>query len=125
MLTHLGTGFLSLPPFLLLLATRRETQIKDSGQINSIMTFYELTEGGDLVHTTGRAPLPWILINGLPVSLRPLTSVYAPCGTRTNTLEFYQLPEPLLRKALDVLIRQGKAQVLKGLGEDGDGVKFV
>lgn len=39
--------------------------------------------------------------------------------------EFYRLPEALLRKALDVLIKQSKAQVLKGLGEDGDGVKFV
>ncbi|CEQ42150.1 SPOSA6832_03943, partial [Sporobolomyces salmonicolor] len=65
--------------------------IKETGQTNSIMTFYELTEGGDLVHTT----------------------------------EFYRMPEPVLRKALEVLIRQGKAQVLKGLGEDGDGVKFV
>lgn len=45
--------------------------------------------------------------------------------SRRLITEFYQLPEPLLRKALDVLIRQGKAQVLKGLGEDGDGVKFV
>ncbi|GAA6035356.1 hypothetical protein JCM8097_008830 [Rhodosporidiobolus ruineniae] len=65
--------------------------VKETGQTNSIMTFYELTEGGDLVHTT----------------------------------EFYQLPHPLLRKALDVLIKQGKAQVLKGMGEEGDGVKFV
>ncbi|GAA5892587.1 hypothetical protein JCM6882_005653 [Rhodosporidiobolus microsporus] len=65
--------------------------VKETGQTNSIMTFYELTEGGDLVHTT----------------------------------EFYKIPHPLLRKALDVLIKQGKAQVLKGLGEEGDGVKFV
>ncbi|GAA5877022.1 hypothetical protein JCM8547_007494 [Rhodosporidiobolus lusitaniae] len=65
--------------------------VKSTGQTNSIMTFYELTERGDLVHKT----------------------------------EFDKLPDPLLRKALDVLIKQGKAQVLKGLGEDGDGVKFV
>lgn len=39
--------------------------------------------------------------------------------------DFYRLPHPLLRKALDVLIKQGKAQVLKGMGEEGDGVKFV
>lgn len=39
--------------------------------------------------------------------------------------EFYQLPEPILRRSLDVLIKAGKAQVFKGLGEDGDGVKFV
>ncbi|GAA5842350.1 hypothetical protein JCM9279_005354 [Rhodotorula babjevae] len=65
--------------------------VKETGQTNSIMTFYELTEGGDLAHTT----------------------------------EFYRLPPPLLRKALDVLVKRGQAQVLKGLGEDGDGVKFV
>ncbi|GJN91788.1 hypothetical protein Rhopal_004811-T1 [Rhodotorula paludigena] len=65
--------------------------IKETGQTNSIMTFYELTEGGDLVHTT----------------------------------DFYRLPTPILRKALDILIKQGKAQVLKGSGDDGDGVKFV
>lgn len=35
------------------------------------------------------------------------------------------MPTPLLRKALDFLIKQGKAQVLKGVGEEGDGVKFV
>ncbi|TKA55469.1 hypothetical protein B0A53_02395 [Rhodotorula sp. CCFEE 5036] len=65
--------------------------VKETGQTNSIMTFYELTEGGDLVHTT----------------------------------EFYRMPTPLLRKALDILIKQGKAQVFKGVGEEGDGVKFV
>ncbi|GAA6022901.1 hypothetical protein JCM10207_006856 [Rhodosporidiobolus poonsookiae] len=65
--------------------------VKETGQTNSIMTFYELTEGGDLVHTT----------------------------------EFFQLPPPLLRKALDVLVKQGKAQVFKGIGEDGEGVKFI
>lgn len=43
----------------------------------------------------------------------------------TRIAEFYQLPEPLLRKALDILTKQGKAQVFKGVGEDGDGVKFV
>ncbi|BGP36961.1 hypothetical protein JCM10449v2_000865 [Rhodotorula kratochvilovae] len=65
--------------------------VKETGQTGSVMTFYELTEGGDLAHTT----------------------------------EFHRLPEFILRKALDVLAKQGKAQVLKGLGEDGDGVKFV
>ncbi|KAM0793106.1 hypothetical protein ACM66B_000586 [Microbotryomycetes sp. NB124-2] len=65
--------------------------IKETGQTNSIMTFWELTEGGDLVHLQ----------------------------------DFYQLPEAVLRKALDTLIKQGKAQVFKGVGEDGDGVKFA
>ena len=39
--------------------------------------------------------------------------------------EFHLLPESLLRRALDVLIKSGKAQVFRGQGEDGDGVKFV
>lgn len=39
--------------------------------------------------------------------------------------EFYRMPTPLLRKALDIVIKQGKAQVFKGVGEEGDGVKFV
>lgn len=33
-------------------------QIKSTGQTNSILTFYELTEGGDLVHTTGSSFFP-------------------------------------------------------------------
>lgn len=37
--------------------------------------------------------------------------------------EFYQLPPSLLRRALDVLVKRGKAQVFKG--EDvAEGVKF-
>lgn len=54
------------------------------------------------------------------VLTRPL-----PATPPTPTTEFYRLPLPLLRKALDLLVKQGKAQVLKGVGEDGDGVKFV
>lgn len=46
-------------------------------------------------------------------------------GDMAHTTEFHELPEPILRKALDVLARQGKAQVFQGAGEDGDGVKFV
>lgn len=65
--------------------------ISESGLSNSIMTLYELVEGGDLVHTA----------------------------------EFYKLPEPILRRALDVLNKSGKAQIFKGVGEDGDGVKFA
>lgn len=90
-------------------------QIKETGQTNSIMTFYELTEGGDLVHTTGPS-----LFQALP-QIRPVT--YASCTP--VRAEFYRLPTPILRKALDILIKQGKAQVLKGSGDDGDGVKFV
>ncbi|GAA6060379.1 hypothetical protein JCM10212_004632 [Sporobolomyces blumeae] len=64
--------------------------VKETGQQNSIMTFYELIE-----------------------------------GDAVRDLEFYHLPEPILRRALDILAKQGKASLLRGLGEDGDGVKFV
>lgn len=64
--------------------------ITSTGQTNSILTFFELTQG-DMAHTT----------------------------------DFHELPEPILRKALDVLAKQGKAQVFQGVGEQGDGVKFV
>jgi ESCRT-II complex subunit VPS25 len=79
------------------------------------MTFYELTEGGDLVHTTGAC-----------LSARYRSSSCNSCECARFT-EFYRLPTPVLRKALDVLIKQGKAQVLKGTGAEdgGEGVKFV
>lgn len=38
--------------------------------------------------------------------------------------EFYQLPAPLLRKALDTLVKRGKAQIIKGDGEMGEGARF-
>lgn len=72
--------------------------IVSQGLTNSIMTLYELTTGGDLAHTT----------------------------------EFYELDRGMLRRALAVLVKQGKAQVFKGsaqagggVGDDGDGVKFL
>ena len=37
--------------------------------------------------------------------------------------DFAGMPEALLRRALDVLVRAGKAQVFGGA--DGEGVKFV
>lgn len=37
----------------------RGLQIKETGQNNTIMTFYELTEGGDLAATTGEAAAPF------------------------------------------------------------------
>ncbi|GAA5827116.1 hypothetical protein JCM5353_006196 [Sporobolomyces roseus] len=43
-----------------------------------------------------------------------------------SSLEFYKLPEGLLRKVLEILRKEGKCTVLRGtLGEEGDGVKFV
>lgn len=78
------------------------------------MTFYELTTGGDLAETTGN---PFLNLNSdqLADALHRIT-------------EFYKLPESILRKALDILAKSGKAQVFKATnddGEQGDGVKFL
>jgi ESCRT-II complex subunit VPS25 len=74
------------------------------------MTFYEITEG-DLSHTTGRFP---------PLLYRYLLLMKWVC-----LVEFYELPVPILRKALDTLVKTRRAQLLKGEGEDGDGVRFL
>lgn len=39
--------------------------------------------------------------------------------------EFHALPPPLLRKALDILVKRGKAQIIKGEGEMGEGARFL
>ncbi|ORY20836.1 ESCRT-II complex subunit-domain-containing protein [Naematelia encephala] len=64
--------------------------ISDNGMTNTILTFYEITDG-DLSHTT----------------------------------EFREMPPNILRRALDTLIKKGKAQILSGLGEAGEGVRFL
>lgn len=47
----------------------------------------------------------------------------------THTKAVHDLPPALLRSALQVLVKQNKAQVFKSAGEDGEldgeGVKFV
>jgi DNA-binding transcriptional regulator YhcF (GntR family) len=43
----------------------------------------------------------------------------------TAVAEFRQLHPALLRRALDTLVRKGKAQLLRGEGEVGDGVRFL
>jgi len=68
--------------------------VVENGLTGSILTFYELTQGGDLAAST----------------------------------EFYNIPYSLLRKALQSLNKQNKAQVFKGTDDgdgDNDGVKFV
>lgn len=41
------------------------------------------------------------------------------------TAEFRELPEPVLRRALDTLVRRGKAQIIRGASGEGDGVRFL
>jgi len=39
--------------------------------------------------------------------------------------EFREMPPSLLRKSLDTLVKRGKAQIIKGEGETGEGVRFL
>ena len=49
----------------------------------------------------------------------------AEIGFAMVSVEFRQLPEPMLRKALESLVKRGKAQMLRGEGEAGEGVRFL
>ncbi|SCZ91020.1 BZ3500_MvSof-1268-A1-R1_Chr1-3g02483 [Microbotryum saponariae] len=42
-----------------------------------------------------------------------------------NRLRLCQLQDPILRKALEVLVQQGKCQAFRGVGEAGDDFKFA
>jgi ESCRT-II complex subunit VPS25 len=61
--------------------------VTNTGQLNTILTFYEITE-----------PEIPTEISGLPL--------------------------PLLRKALAVLVKSGKAQIIESASGDGTGVRF-
>lgn len=40
-------------------------------------------------------------------------------------LEFYELPISVLRKALETLVKRGRAQIIEGKDEIGEGVRFL
>ncbi|WWD21661.1 hypothetical protein CI109_106147 [Kwoniella shandongensis] len=73
-------------------------------------------EWGDLIYT-------WVTDNGLNASI--MTFYEITDGDLSHTTEFYELPTPLLRKALESLVKRGKAQLLEGKGEVGEGVRFL
>ncbi|KDE05109.1 hypothetical protein MVLG_04452 [Microbotryum lychnidis-dioicae p1A1 Lamole] len=65
----------------------------------------------------------WVKDKGLTNSIMTFWELTE--ANEVETAEFYQLHETILRKALEILARQGKCQVFRGVGEDGDGVKFA
>ncbi|WRT64603.1 uncharacterized protein IL334_001536 [Kwoniella shivajii] len=73
-------------------------------------------EWGDLIYT-------WVTENGLNSSI--MTFYEITDGDLSHVTEFYELPTPLLRKALESLVKRGKAQLLEGKGEIGEGVRFL
>ena len=64
-----------------------------------------------------------IVENGMNGSILTLYEITE--GDLSHTTEFYELPPQMLRRALDTLVKKGKAQLLKGEGEAGDGVRFL
>ncbi|KAK4688862.1 ESCRT-II complex subunit VPS25, partial [Tremellales sp. Uapishka_1] len=73
-------------------------------------------EWGNLIYA-------WVTENGLNASI--MTFYELTDGDLSHTTEFYQLPTPLLRRALDTLVKKGKAQIFKGEDEAGEGVRFL
>ncbi|SGY29505.1 BQ5605_C002g01059 [Microbotryum silenes-dioicae] len=65
----------------------------------------------------------WVKDKGLTNSIMTFWELTE--ANEVETAEFYQLHETILRKALEILARQGKCQVFRSVGEDGDGVKFA
>jgi ESCRT-II complex subunit VPS25 len=86
--------------------------VTENGLTGSIMTFYEITDG-DLSFSTGTSPLT------------QFNNQYQVRRGAADKTEFREMPPSLLRKSLDTLVKRGKAQVLKGEGEAGEGVRFL
>lgn len=40
-------------------------------------------------------------------------------------LEFHELPISILRKAFETLVKRGRAQIIEGKDEIGEGVRFL
>ncbi|WVN87288.1 uncharacterized protein L203_102466 [Cryptococcus depauperatus CBS 7841] len=73
-------------------------------------------EWGDIIHR-------WVMENGLNSSIMTFYEIVD--GDLSHTTEFRKLPTSILRKALDTLVKRGRAQILEGRGEVGEGVRFL
>ncbi|TXT15685.1 hypothetical protein VHUM_00188 [Vanrija humicola] len=71
----------------------------------------------------GQMMYDWVSDNGMTGTI--LTFYDLTDGDLVDTTEFRGLPDPLLRRSLDTLVKRGKAQLLRGEGESGDGVRFL
>jgi ESCRT-II complex subunit VPS25 len=91
-----------------------EAWVDETAQKGTVLTLYELTEGDG---TRGTGKLRHVLISCVAV-VESLDADYA----RVSTTEFHGLDQDLLQKALNVLVKRGKAQIFGQ--EDSQGVKF-
>lgn len=98
-----------------------ERWVDETAQRGMVMTVYELTEG-ETCRGAGEF-LPTFLQSAdtLPVMEQPLASAMEWESTDGIT-EFYGLDRELMVKALQVLVKKGKAQIFGQ--EDSQGVKF-
>ncbi|KAL1413447.1 hypothetical protein Q8F55_001214 [Vanrija albida] len=71
----------------------------------------------------GQIIYDWVSDNGLTGTI--MTFYDLTDGDLAETTEFRGLPDTLLRRSLDTLVKRGKAQLLRGEGEAGDGVRFL
>nr|XP_019046965.1 ESCRT-II complex subunit VPS25 [Kwoniella bestiolae CBS 10118]OCF25895.1 ESCRT-II complex subunit VPS25 [Kwoniella bestiolae CBS 10118] len=96
---------------------KREAAPDPPKQDNKYLIYWKKPdEWGDLIYT-------WVTDNGLNSSI--MTFYEITDGDLSHTTEFYELPPPILRKALESLVKRGKAQLLEGKGEVGEGVRFL
>lgn len=91
------------------------------------MTFYEITDG-DLSFSTGTSPSEVVGVSegsGASERVKPCAGGWNAKRGVADILEFREMPPSLLRKSLDTLVKRGKAQIIKGEGEAGEGVRFL
>lgn len=92
-----------------------EAWVDGTGQRGTVLTLYELVEGEGTTNTGGFRPLAW-RYGGI------VTCVCVCMLTCDNITEFHGLDQDLLQKALNTLVKRGKAQIFGQ--EDSQGVKF-
>lgn len=73
-------------------------------------------EWGDIIYH-------WVMDNGLNSSI--MTFYEITDGDLSHTTEFHELPISILRKALETLVKRGRAQIIEGKDEIGEGVRFL
>ncbi|KAK1921761.1 ESCRT-II complex subunit-domain-containing protein [Papiliotrema laurentii] len=70
----------------------------------------------------GNVIYDWVIDNGMNGTIMTFWEITE--GELAESTEFHGLPASLLRRAIDTLVKKAKAQIIKGEGEAGEGVRF-
>ncbi|KAG9301949.1 hypothetical protein G9A89_020993 [Geosiphon pyriformis] len=89
--------------------------IPPNKKITAIINWRKPEEWATLIYN-------WIYANGMTNSI--LTVYEIAHGELTEGLEFHELDQSVLLKALDLLVKRGVAQVFQGTSAEDMGVKF-